>query len=511
MTNSPQRNCWVVDLGLMAYAPACGFQRELVEARKANAIPDVLLLCEHPHVITLGRNGKREHLRASASLLKQMNVEFHSTNRGGDITYHGPGQLVGYPILNFAEIRRDVAWYVRDLEEAMIRATAEFGIVEARRRPHGSVGRVCGNEVEEMRDEEKLGAIGVHLSRWVTSHGFAYNVSTDLRYFDLIVPCGIAGSAATSLEKFSAARGRGRDVPRIAAQLGEILGLQLRSKIAGRWKRCCSHLTSNRLWQPRRIGRFWILDKRKWSLEGRGKPVNESEHGCETHARTAPRSVLLHAAQPRARGADGAALPPEQNRRRLYSSLGQEAISVGTAYALGPGDWIAPMIRNIGALLVRGFKPRDIMTQHMARYTSPTQGKDGTSHFGDLKVRHVVSPISMLGDLIPVMTGIAMAGRYLGQKIVTMTWIGDGGTSTGVFHEGLNFAAVQKAPLVLIVENNQWAYSTPVESQVPVGDLADRAKAYGIRSAIVDGNDVVAVYARRARRWSMLAPETARC
>jgi TPP-dependent pyruvate/acetoin dehydrogenase alpha subunit len=177
----------------------------------------------------------------------------------------------------------------------------------------------------------------------------------------------------------------------------------------------------------------------------------------------------------------------------LYSSLGQEAISVGTAYALGPGDWIAPMIRNIGALLVRGYKPRDILTQHMARYTSPTLGKDGTSHFGDLKLRHVISPISMLGDLIPVMTGIAMAGRYLGQKIVTMTWIGDGGTSTGVFHEGLNLAAVQKAPLVLIVENNQWAYSTPVAKQAALVDLADRAKAYRVRSAIVDGNDVVAV------------------
>jgi TPP-dependent pyruvate/acetoin dehydrogenase alpha subunit len=178
----------------------------------------------------------------------------------------------------------------------------------------------------------------------------------------------------------------------------------------------------------------------------------------------------------------------------LYGSLGQEATSVGTAYALGPGDWIAPMIRNVGALLVRGFPPRDIFTQYMARYTSPTLGKDGTSHFGDLKVRHVVSPISMLGDLIPVMTGVAMAGRYLGQKIVTMTWIGDGGTSTGAFHEGMNLAAVQKAPFVCVIENNQWAYSTPVGRQVPVRDLADRAKAYGIQSYIVDGNDVVAVY-----------------
>jgi len=178
----------------------------------------------------------------------------------------------------------------------------------------------------------------------------------------------------------------------------------------------------------------------------------------------------------------------------VYSSLGQEAVSVGTAYALEPRDWLAPMIRNIGALLVKGFKPRDIFTQHMAKYTSPTHGKDGTSHFGDLKVRHVVSPISMLGDLIPVMTGVAMAGRYLGQKIVALTWIGDGGSSTGAFHEGLNFAAAQRAPFVLVLENNQWAYSTPVARQVPLRDLADRAKAYGIASKIVDGNDVVAVY-----------------
>jgi TPP-dependent pyruvate/acetoin dehydrogenase alpha subunit len=178
----------------------------------------------------------------------------------------------------------------------------------------------------------------------------------------------------------------------------------------------------------------------------------------------------------------------------LYASLGQEAISVGTAYALEKRDWMAPMIRNIGALLVKGVPPRDIFTQHMAKYTSPTKGKDGTSHFGDLENLHIVSPISMLGDLIPVMTGVAMAGRYLGQKLVAMTWIGDGGSSTGVFHEGLNLAASQKAALVLILENNLWAYSTPVRRQVPIENLADRAKAYGISSYIVDGNDVVAVY-----------------
>jgi TPP-dependent pyruvate/acetoin dehydrogenase alpha subunit len=178
----------------------------------------------------------------------------------------------------------------------------------------------------------------------------------------------------------------------------------------------------------------------------------------------------------------------------LYSSLGQEGISVGSAYALEKKDWMAPMIRNIGALLVKGVPPRDIFTQHMAKFTSPTKGKDGTSHFGDLQNLHIVSPISMLGDLIPVMTGVAMAGRYLGQDIVAMTWIGDGGSSTGVFHEGLNLAASQRAPFVLILENNLWAYSTPVRRQVPLDNLADRAKAYGIQSYSIDGNDVVEVY-----------------
>src|SRR4029077_4677251 len=198
----------VVDLGLVEYGAAWELQRLVASACKAGTIPDVLLLCQHPHVITLGRSGKMSNLRAPAHVLRQMGVSFFETNRGGDITYHGPGQLVGYPILNLGEIRRDVAWYVRNLEEVMIRATAEFGV--ASRRVPGRTGvwvdvpvaSPAENEEEEMqKEEEKLAAIGVHLSRWVTTHGFAYNVSTNLRYFELIVPCGISGKRATSLEK----------------------------------------------------------------------------------------------------------------------------------------------------------------------------------------------------------------------------------------------------------------------------------------------------------------------
>jgi lipoyl(octanoyl) transferase len=223
----------VVDLGLVEYGAAWELQRRVAAARKAGAIPDVLLLCEHAHVITLGRSGKISNLRAPDHLLRQMGVSFFETNRGGDITYHGPGQLVGYPILNLAEIRRDVGWYVRSLEEAMIHATAEFGI--ASRRVPGCTGvwvDVQGESTAddrkevEVKDEEKLAAIGVHLSRWVSSHGFAYNVSTDLRYFDLIVPCGIAGKRATSLEKLLGRRVEMKEVaPRIAAHLGELFSL----------------------------------------------------------------------------------------------------------------------------------------------------------------------------------------------------------------------------------------------------------------------------------------------
>src|SRR6516164_6909136 len=185
----------ICDLGIHTWDAAFELQQRLVSARKAGAIDDVLLLCEHPHVITLGRNANRTNLLASEQVLRQKGVQLQPTNRGGDITYHGPGQIVSYPILNLGRIKRDVGWYVRALEEAMIRASREFGVESFR------VPGKTGIWVHSESTEEKLGAIGVHLSRWVTSHGFAYNVSTDLRYFDLIVPCGIAGRKATSLEK----------------------------------------------------------------------------------------------------------------------------------------------------------------------------------------------------------------------------------------------------------------------------------------------------------------------
>ena len=177
----------------------------------------------------------------------------------------------------------------------------------------------------------------------------------------------------------------------------------------------------------------------------------------------------------------------------VYSSLGQEAIAVGAAYALGPGDFLGGMIRDVGAMLVRGFPPRDVFMQYMARRDGPTGGRDANTHFGDLK-RGVISPISMLGELVPLLAGVGLAAKIRREKRVGLTYVGDGATSTTPFHEGLNFAAVLKLPLIVIVENNRWAYSTPVEKQMANTNIVDRAPAYGVAGAAVDGNDVLQVY-----------------
>ncbi len=182
----------------------------------------------------------------------------------------------------------------------------------------------------------------------------------------------------------------------------------------------------------------------------------------------------------------------------LYSSRGQEATAVGSAYALAPQDYIGPLIRDLGAMFVRGVKPREVMMQYMARSDSPTGGKDSNTHFGDMS-RGLVAPISMLGAVIPVMVGVALAGKMQGKDIVALTYIGDGGTSTGDFHEGLNLAAVLNVPFVLIAENNGYAYSTPTSRQMKIQNIATRAAAYGIPGEVVDGNDVLAVYAATKR------------
>ncbi len=180
-------------LGRVPYADALALQRQLVEERREGRIGDVLLLVEHPHVLTLGvrGDGGRSHILATPELLASRGVEIHETGRGGDITYHGPGQIVGYPILDLKPDRCDVHQYVRDLEEVLIRVAADYGLTGE---------RVPGLTGVWIRGE-KVAAIGVRISRWITSHGFALNVTTDLDYFNLIVPCGIADRGVTSLAK----------------------------------------------------------------------------------------------------------------------------------------------------------------------------------------------------------------------------------------------------------------------------------------------------------------------
>jgi len=202
-------------LGRVPYATGLSLQEALVEERKRGAVPDTLLLLEHDPVVTLGRNAKAENVLISEEFLRSRGVEVFEAGRGGDVTYHGPGQIVGYPIVELPDGRRDVHRYVRDLEEVMIRVCGDFGFQG--RRIAGKSGTFVG--------ENKIGAIGVRISRWVTSHGFAFNVNTKLEGFDLIVPCGLRDQGVTSL-----ARLMGNEVDltavedRLAVRFEEVLG-----------------------------------------------------------------------------------------------------------------------------------------------------------------------------------------------------------------------------------------------------------------------------------------------
>jgi lipoyl(octanoyl) transferase len=204
------------DLGLISYADALAVQKDLVARRKLGEIPDQLLIVEHTHVITLGRNGRLDNLLASEEILRRAGIAFHPTDRGGDITYHGPGQIVGYPIFDLREWKRDVVEYVRAVEQAIIDALAAFGI---------QAGRVQGLTGVWVK-EKKIAAIGIHISRWVTSHGFALNHTTDLSYFQYIVPCGLT-KPVTSMRELGSPASREEVKGELARQFARAFGLEM--------------------------------------------------------------------------------------------------------------------------------------------------------------------------------------------------------------------------------------------------------------------------------------------
>jgi len=218
MPDGAVRTLEIHDLGRLRYAEALALQQDAVARRKQGLISDQLLFVEHPHVITLGRNGNRENLLAHEDLLQRAGIEFHSTNRGGDITYHGPGQVVGYPILDLREWKRDVVAYVRAIERVIIDALAEFGI-QAGLQP-GMTG--------VWVDGKKVAAIGVHISRWVTSHGFALNHTTDLSYFQYIVPCGLT-KPVTSIQELGVTVGREEVLAALSRSFAQNFGYELPS------------------------------------------------------------------------------------------------------------------------------------------------------------------------------------------------------------------------------------------------------------------------------------------
>jgi lipoyl(octanoyl) transferase len=210
------RKCQLRELGRVDYGEALELQRELVDARKQGTIPDQLVLLEHPHVITMGRNGSMENLLASGEALDRAGIAFYPIDRGGDVTYHGPGQLVGYPIVDLRDWKRDVGAYVRAVEQTIIDTLAEYGISA------GRIPKLTGVWV----DGRKIAAIGVHISRWVTSHGFALNVATDLSYFQYIVPCGLT-RPVTSMAQLGVRAGVAEVSGTLAAHFGRVFDCEM--------------------------------------------------------------------------------------------------------------------------------------------------------------------------------------------------------------------------------------------------------------------------------------------
>lgn len=215
------RKCELRELGRLEYGAALELQKRLVAERKQGLIPDQLILLEHPHTITLGRNGRPENLLAREDVLRRSGIAFHPTDRGGDITYHGPGQVVGYPILDLREWKRDVVAYVRGIEQVIIDALSEYRIRAAR------VPGLTGVWVEGR----KIAAIGVHISRWVTSHGFALNVNTDLKYFQYIVPCGLS-KPVTSMAELGVRTSLGEIGVALARHFGRVFECEILSLCA---------------------------------------------------------------------------------------------------------------------------------------------------------------------------------------------------------------------------------------------------------------------------------------
>lgn len=217
----PARRLLCRDLGRLGYAESLRLQNELVARRKRREIPDHLLIVEHPHVVTMGRNGRGENLLASPEMLERAGIQFHPTDRGGDVTYHGPGQIVGYPIVDLREWKRDVVAYVRALEQVLIETLAGFGI--AGRRVDGATGVWVDATVAGRVFEAKIAAIGVHISRWVTSHGWALNLDTDLDYFHYIVPCGLT-KPVTSMRQLGCRARRADVAGALAASFSRVFG-----------------------------------------------------------------------------------------------------------------------------------------------------------------------------------------------------------------------------------------------------------------------------------------------
>ncbi len=311
----------VWSLGVVDYAAGVTMQEALVARRRASAIPDTLLLLEHPPVITLGRAAKARNIVAPAAVLASQGVSVHETRRGGDVTYHGWGQLVGYPILDLNPDRRDIRRYMRDLEEVLIRAVGEYGI---------AAGRVTGLTGVWVAGERKIAALGVHISRWIASHGFALNVTTNLRDFGLIVPCGIQDKAVTSIAHETGLRPSLEEVGR---RVAEHFGITFERAVV--WRKAAQAVARVAVFRTRAGAREYLLLRRAaarggfWQLVAGHIAEGESPLDAARRAVAAETGLValvlrdLGLTRTRLADADWLAPGPIFNREQSFAALAE--------------------------------------------------------------------------------------------------------------------------------------------------------------------------------------------
>jgi len=442
MKEDPLPDLEVLDWGRADYGKALSRQKALVEERISGSSADRLVLVEHPPVVTLGRSGSAEDLRISQEALRQKGIDLYYSDRGGMATFHGPGQLVVYPILKLGN--KDLHLYVKALQNTVAWVLRDYDL-EAEFRD-GNPG-VWVNSA-------KVASIGLAVRGGVTYHGVALNVSVDPEWFRWIIPCGQANQTITSMER----------------ELGYPLDREeVKDRFVRAFCRTFHYVEPCPVDQPKEVPKMSLTNEQMIGMYRTMIKIRMFEEQV----------AQLFA---------GGKIPGFVH---LYA--GEEAVAAGVCAALRDTDYITSTHRGHGHLIAKGGDIKLMMAELFGKKTGYCKGKGGSMHIADIDLG-ILGANGIVGGGPPLATGAALAAQYQGKDTVTVCFFGDGAANQGTTHEAMNLATCWKLPVVFVNENNMYGISSCTMNSMCVADIADRAAAYDMPGVVIDGNDVMAVY-----------------